>query len=74
MRYYEVAHRPRTQSATDRIAWNEPRHLQHDARESGQGAQACVCLVKLTEPSHNLLMRIVAIAARQPCKRTMRSV
>ena len=32
MRYYEIAHRPRTQTETDRIAWNEPRHLQHDAR------------------------------------------
>ena len=52
--------------------------------ESGQGAQACVCLVKLTEPSHILLMRIVTIALEidaddrsrlgQPCKRTMRSV
>ena len=52
MRYYEITHRPRTQTATDRIAWNEPRHLQHDARGIWQRAQACVCLVKLTEPSH----------------------
>ena len=57
MRYYEITHRPRTQTATDRIAWNEPRHLQHDARGIWQRAQACVCLVKLTEPSH--MMRIV---------------
>jgi hypothetical protein len=31
MRYYEIADRPRAQTATDRITRDEPRHLQHNA-------------------------------------------
>ena len=72
MRYYEITHRPRTQTATHRIAWNEPRHLQHDARGIWQRAQACVCLAKLTEPSHILLMRIVTIAFGDRRRRSVR--
>ena len=49
MRYYEIAQRPKTPTATDRIARDE-RHLQHDAgqispsggssRMSGNAAKA----------------------------------
>ena len=48
MRYYEIAHRPKTPTATDRIVRDE-RHLQHDAgqiwskrrsRVSGNAAKA----------------------------------
>jgi hypothetical protein len=41
MRYCEIARRPKTQTATDRIARRE-RHLQHDVGQtwpSGRGSQ-----------------------------------
>ena len=49
MRYYEIVHRLKVQTATHRIAWDK-RHLQHDAgqiqpsggrlRVSGDAAKA----------------------------------
>jgi hypothetical protein len=41
MRYYEIAQRPKTQTATDRIAGGE-RHLEHDLGQispSGRGSR-----------------------------------
>jgi hypothetical protein len=50
MRYYEIADRPRAQTATDRVTRDEPRHLRQNAgrfwpsggslRMSGNAAKA----------------------------------
>ena len=60
MRYYEIVHRPKTQSATNRIARDES-HLQHDAGKFGQVVDVCGCLVTLPKPSHILLVRPVTM-------------
>ena len=57
MRYYEIADRPRAQTATDRITRDEPRHLQHNAGRIGRAVEVCGCPTTLPKPSHMLLTR-----------------
>ena len=54
MRYYEIAQRPKTQTAPNQIA----QEKRAPAGKFGQAAEVCGCLVTLPKPSHILLLRL----------------